>query len=382
MRLRKLLWCCYDRGMHRFSRRFIGLCFVLATAWACAASSDIAEDDGACSIGAEQCQCTQGGVCDPGLECLSGLCVDPSSSSAGQGGATSNVGSGASGAGTTVGAGPSSGAGGDCAKEGCQAIDVLFAIDHSGSMSEEINALAASQAFTNVVNELAAVNCGDIAYRIGVTDDNTPQFVTPGAWGGTEPWFDSKTLNKMQIAQAFNGAGSQLFAGPETPVGCEHVLSNATTLLENDATGFVRENALLVLVLISDVDDYGAYDQVGGHSCGSIGCLAPAPALSELHQKLLTIKKGNAKGLAAIVVAGPKVNMGSNFCGQPCSCPGGSGDCGAFWGERLYSFTTLLNPNNAVTADICGGPAEVPTAIKLAFEGNIDLACKDFEPPK
>lgn len=31
-----------------------------------------------CPVGSEGCPCTVGGVCDPGLECLSNVCVDPS----------------------------------------------------------------------------------------------------------------------------------------------------------------------------------------------------------------------------------------------------------------------------------------------------------------
>ena len=38
------------------------------------------EDDGECTIGSEGCPCTEGGVCDPGLQCLSNICVDATGS--------------------------------------------------------------------------------------------------------------------------------------------------------------------------------------------------------------------------------------------------------------------------------------------------------------
>jgi len=368
--------------MHRFSHSFIGLCFVLATAAACAASSGNAEDDGECAIGAELCQCTQGGVCDPGLQCLSGICVDPSSSSAGQGGATSNVGSGASGAGTTVGAGPSSGAGGDCAKEGCQAIDVLFALDHSASMQAEVGALAATQAFTAVIDALAAVNCGDIDYRVGLVDDNTPSFVTPNGWPGPSPWFDSLQLTKSEFTTSFTAAAQAIFNQPETSAGCEHVLSNATSLLTSDNSGFVRDEALLVLVLVTDVDDYGAYDQISGNSC-NLGCSTPPTNLSTVHSQLLGLKANNDKALAAIVVAGdPSVSAGVNFRGQPGSCGCNQIDCDVFHATRLYQFAGMLAGSNGMTANLCNGPTTIPEAVKSAFASNIDLACKEFEPPK
>jgi hypothetical protein len=40
--------------------------------------NDASESEtGECAIGTELCPCTPGGSCDPGLECLSDLCVDP-----------------------------------------------------------------------------------------------------------------------------------------------------------------------------------------------------------------------------------------------------------------------------------------------------------------
>jgi hypothetical protein len=35
------------------------------------------DPDGGCNIGSEGCPCTMGGGCDPGLECISDVCVEP-----------------------------------------------------------------------------------------------------------------------------------------------------------------------------------------------------------------------------------------------------------------------------------------------------------------
>ena len=266
--------------------------------------------------------------------------------------------------------------------KGCKAIDVLFALDHSGSMTEEIGALGATQAFTAVVDALAAVNCGDIDFRVGLTDDFTPAFVTPSGWQGASPWFDSKQLSKSELVTSFNAAASQIFNQPSTPAGCEHVLSNAASLLTSDNTGFVRDEALLVLVLVTDVDDYGAYDQVSGNAC-NLGCTMTPTNLMTVHSDLLGVKSNDDKALAAIVVAGdPSVNGGQNLCGQPGSCGCNGLDCGVFHATRLYQFAGMLAGSNGVTANICNGPQTVPDAIKNAFSGNIDLACQQFEPPK
>lgn len=69
-----------------------------------------------------------------------------------------------------------------------------------------------------------------------------------------------------------------------------------------------------------------------------------------------------------------------NFCGQPGSCGCAGFDCGVFHATRLYAFTQLLGANG-FSADICGGPQAVPTAVKTALTESIDLACMKFNPP-
>src|SRR5687768_12541468 len=131
---------------------------ILVALWAfaavsggCTAGGDTDEDGASCTVGAEGCVCTEGGACDPGLQCLSERCVDPG----GGGGNGGNGGNGNGGTGND-----------DCVPgEGCQAVDVLFALDSSGSMDPENSALAATQAFTAVANTIAGINCGQIEYR-------------------------------------------------------------------------------------------------------------------------------------------------------------------------------------------------------------------------
>lgn len=361
--------------MTRTTRILLALTVLLG--WHGCATSSGSETETNCSVGSEGCTCTNGGACDTGLECLSNLCVNPDPNVGGAGGSGANIGGGFSNTG--------GGGGNDCAQDGCKKLDVLFAIDHSASMTDEINALVATQAFTAVIDQLAAVNCGDIDFRIGVTDDNNPTFIVPGGFSGSNPWFDSNEQPVATIATEFATIPSALFGGSPTPTGCEHVLTNATALLESDTTGFVRDDALLVLILVSDVDDYGEYDQ-GIVDCGILGqqpgCMTPPPPLNTLHADLLGLKNGDDKGLAAIVVAGdPTINAGVNFCSQPASCCGPLDCDGAFHADRLWAFAGLMNGSNGFVANVCNGPTSVPMAIQQAFANNIDLACKGFEPP-
>ncbi len=353
-----------------------------------------------CKVGAESCPCTGGGGCDPGLTCLSDTCVDENSQATGfastedeeEGSASSSSSSSAST--DTSSSGESTDStetttgpildsmetgtdGGACNIDGCSAIDVLFAIDGSGSMSEEINALVASQAFNRVVEALEEVNCDDIEYRIGVTNDNSPNFITGLSWAGANPWFDSTEMSSAEIQAAFSEAAPRV-APSGVPVGCEHVLTNASQLLVGDTTGFLRTDALLLLVLITDVDDYGAYDNSMGNTCG-LGCTVTPQAVSDLYDNFVTLKGGDEKGVAAIVVAGdPNANGGQNFCGQPRSC---GAPIEGYHATRLYDFASMLYMNNGATSNVCNGPQMVPTAIETALRDNIDLACQGFVPP-
>jgi hypothetical protein len=356
--------------------RIVALSVVALTAVmiaSCAASGGGETEETDCNVGEETCSCNSSGECFPGLQCLSGVCVNPNP-----------TGTGGNGGG---GGAFSTGAGMNCAT-GCSKLDVLFAIDHSMSMAEEISALAAVQAFTDVVNTLSNVNCGQIDFRIGLTDDNDRGFITGAGFSGSNPWFDSNELPIDAIASAFGAAANSLLSGPATPTGCEHVLTSAVNLLNNDSTGFVRPDALLVLILISDVDDYGIYDQ-GTVQCQLIGpqqgCTTPQTDVNNMHAQMLAIKDMDPNGLASIVVAGdPAFTEGFNICNQPASCCGAGGiDCDqAFHATRLYQWTGLMAGMNGIGGNICGGAGAVPTLVKSAFENNIDLACKGFDPPK
>lgn len=341
-------------------------CLAFALVKGCAASGDKPEDDGGCTIGSERCACTQGGACDPGLECLSGICVDPTPGTGGTGTGGNGPGPSSSGA----------GAGMPCL-QGCAAVDVVFALDSSASMISKNQALAASGAFQQVVQALATMNCGTIDYRIGVTDDNDRGWTVPPGWTGANPWFESAALGENEIVLAFSGAANAIVnGGQSTPLGCEHVLTSTVTLLSGDTTGFLRTGALLVLVLVTDVDDYGAYDQLGGNSCG-LGCSTPPTPVASLYNTLVTLKGSDPAAVGTIIVAGdPAMNGGPNPCGQPQSCNE------IFHSTRLWQFAGSMMGMNGYTASLCAGPTSVPTAVQAAFEGNIDLACQQFMPPE
>ena len=319
----------------------------------------------ACATGAEGCACTEGGACDTGLICLSDTCVDENSGNSSLGSDSSSTDDeSASSTSTTSSSDTNADAtesnssdttsddsttsttnddsttsttnddsssddststgpllditttgsdDGDCNMQGCSKVDMIFAIDGSGSMAEEINALSNSSAFNSIVSALELLNCGDIDYRIGVTNDASPSFITGPGWNGSDPWFDSIDISATEIQSAFSSAAPQV-APSGVGVGCEHVLTNTSQLLISDTTGFLRSDALLVIVLITDVDDYGAYDQASGNNCG-IGCSTSGAPVADLYGNFLTLKGDDPAAVSTIVVAGdPTVDGGVNFC--------------------------------------------------------------------
>lgn len=374
------------------------------TGWACSADSDA----NGCPVGSLDCACTQGAGCDLDYKCVEGFCKDivaPGTSSAegnespddgsdtpsaDEGTSASTTASESGGSTMSVddtGSGPKLDVGNaeetgpqPCMETGCRQIDLLFAIDGTASMIEEIQALAAVNAFSQIVATLSEINCGDIEYRIGLTNDNDAGFL--GAGAGGNPWFDSGEMSEAEVAAAFNAATAGLSNG--TAGGCEHVLASSHDLLQGDTTGFLRDDALLVIVLITDVDDHGYYDQVGfGGLCDLFLCQETPNDITGMYDSLVAMKGGDPEAVATIVVAGdPRVQQGANSCGQPATCCGvGLGECaGAHHAPRLWDFAGMQVANNGVTLNICDGAAQIPDAIEAALGTNIDLACQEFEP--
>ncbi|NVB42322.1 hypothetical protein G6O69_31155 [Pseudenhygromyxa sp. WMMC2535] len=341
-----------------------------------------------CPVGAEGCACTGGGGCDLGLTCLSMTCVNAGPNAVDDAGddvgdededegENSSDDSSSDTEGATTGPKLDSmqdGDEGEPCDSGCKKVDMLFALDGSLSMIEEINALKATSAFLGIVETLEALNCGGIEYRIGVTGDDDNGWVVPNGWSDQNPWFDSETYSPSEIATHFQNAATIVGNSGGAALGCEHVLTTALNLLGNDDSQFMRDDALLVLVFMSDVDDYGEYDQLGGNTCG-VGCNFGGQQVSVLYDTLVALKDGDPAGVSTIVIAGdPSVDAGENICGQPQSC------ASAFHADRLYEFAGLQTGTNGFTADICSGANSVPQAVQAALTDNIDLACQEFTP--
>jgi hypothetical protein len=120
-----------------------------------------------------------------------------------------------------------------------------------------------------------------------------------------------------------------------------------------------------------------------GGPCDGFLCAEAFEPVEDILGDLVTLKGGDAAGVAAVVIAGdPGVTEGMNLCEQPATCCGvGMGECAqALHGTRLWDFAAMLPGTNGVTVDICQGAEQLPAAIETALGTNIDLACQTFEP--
>ncbi len=129
--------------------------------------------------------------------------------------------------------------------QGSRAVDVLFVVDDSSSMAHEQDRLRES--FDEFVGWLAQE---DVSYHLGITTTS----VTTGVGGflvGDPAWVDESTPNGLEqfLQNANVGLGGS---------GVEQGMEAAYKLLAiemTEETGFLRDDAKLSIVFLSDEDD-------------------------------------------------------------------------------------------------------------------------------
>jgi hypothetical protein len=180
------------------------------------------------------------------------------SGSSGSGSGASN--GGASNGGASNGGG-GNGGGGDLAGEAaCKHVDLVIAVDGSSSMTEELEAMRTNvfPAFADRLRELGA-ELDD--FRVATLDAcPTPSnFHTRGAQGecnfsGGQSWIDSSSA-AMDAEFACVG---DIFLGDQECSGendDEQPATSVITALEDGNGGFRRDDALLIVLAITDEDE-------------------------------------------------------------------------------------------------------------------------------
>jgi len=286
------------------------------------------------------------------------------------------------------------GGGGATTPQQCNQIDLVFVIDDSGSMGEEQDNLRANfPGFISVIDDYQTDSGEPLDYRIAVTTSGrdlhytvaTPEVCVPGI-GCVDPpdvesrengdngefkqkcdmsrrWIERGDAN---VTDTFSCAARVGTGGPsiEMPL---YTTELALTERMNDGSngGFLRENALLALVILSDEDDCSRTDN--DFTVESDSCQPEWPEnvpIDHFTETLDTIK-GDRGRWAAAVIAGP----------GPGSCH--SDDFGdALNARRLQQFVTATG-TNAVFSSICQG--DLTSALSDALE-TFSAACEAFPP--
>jgi len=271
-------------------------------------------------------------------------------------------------------------------QEACAKMDLLFIIDNSGSMEEEQGNLGANfPKFIQLLDDFKT-SAGDILdYRIGVTTtgrtatysaqlpgfppvppitevgDNGKLRYLPDC-GMQQPWINRPDPNVSStfacVAQVgTNGPGYEMQLGAiKTSMG--------DRIADGVNAGFLREAALLAVIILTDENDCSREDDNFTISPFDVCDEAIDPNIKPVQSYLdfLDALKGGRNRWAATVIAAP----------GPGSCSSNFGD--AAEAVRLKKFTDLAG-NQAVFSSICAG--DLTQALGTAMT-KFTAACESF----
>jgi hypothetical protein len=240
---------------------------------------------------------------------------------------------------------------------GCQAIDVLFVIDNSGSMGQEQTNLIA-----NFPQFISVLDASDLDYRVAVTTTgrdynynmstplgNLPQSIDGGDNGAmlktpamTKRWID-------KVDPDVSGTFSQLANVGVTGPSDEMPLSAMRDAFEERMTdgtnqGFHRPDALLAIVFLTDEEDC-SYEQSVSLGFAQSLCSAQMEPVAN-YVSFLDQYAGNRTRWAVAAIAGP----------GPGSCSSDFGN--AQEAARLKEFVQLTG-TNATMSSICDGDLSI-----------------------
>ncbi len=244
--------------------------------------------------------------------------------------------------------------------EPCTAVDILFVVDNSEPMLEEQMRLrAAANNFVTMVQGAILTLTSDINIGVVTTDDEL--LVTanevPCMYEGANNWMVSSSLTlatELECALTLGVAGSPNERPMDMLLGS---LSDENLAPGGPHNGFLREEALLVVVLVTNEEDEFEKDT----SWGSAG--DPPEWVASLADR----KGGHTNNVVVLSLLGIEP---PNACDLPWN-----GTDGAQSAPRLAEFTESF-PQGAV-GDIC--EQEYATFL-LGVVPGVAGACANFIP--
>jgi hypothetical protein len=264
----------------------------------------------------------------------------------------------------------------------CDKMDILFVIDNSGSMGQEQDNLAAN--FPHFISVLESFTNADgdlIDYHVGVTTTGVSksyQTQTIPGWpnlsqsqSGDDGQLQAKPACNMtnrwlargeaDVASKFSCAASVGTSGPATEMPLEGLRLALTDRMADGANaGFLRDDALLAVVILTDEDDCSRSDNHFTLALGESLCGAPTPVAS--YVAAIDDVMGDRDRWAAAIIAGV----------GPGSCSSDLGN--AQEATRLLDFAAQVGPN-AITSSICEGDLATPLSQAMAV---FQQACNDI----
>ncbi len=287
--------------------------------------------------------------------------------SAGNGNGNGSSGNGSLGANDDVDAGDPAGTG------GCEKMDIVFVIDDSGSMGEEQENLATNfPKFVSVLDSTTTSSGTPLDYRVAVTTTGKSYRVMlpfglsddekgdDGAFrnncGGSQRW-----LEKAEAAASFPCRAKVGTGGPseEMPLECMK-LALKDRIADGTNAGFLRDDALLAVVFLTDEDDCSfsatTLDEGFGDLCeDNAGAEKPESYVTFLDE----LKKDRGRWATAVIAG--KTDCQSSF--------GNAAEA-----KRLDQFVTATG-KNAVFSSICDGDLSKSLEAAIAKFGE---ACRSF----
>lgn len=284
----------------------------------------------------------------------------------------------------------------DAAPGACDKMDILFVIDNSGSMDQEQDNLAANfPMFAQLIEDYTNSAGMQLDYHVGVTttdrDYSSIQIIPgnpptnfPGSSGtgnngklltkGTGPdcgmprkWLqrgDQDVVGKFSCIAKQGTSGSP----DEMPLDAMKLalVDRMADTGPNGNSGFLRPDALLAIVFLTDEEDCSLYDPsvTYNFNLGPFCSVAPLGAVEKFVQAVDQVKGGERGRWAVAAIAGPGPGK--------CSSPYG----GADEATRLKQFTQMVG-NNAVFSSICD--ANLAGSLTAAFD-KFSAACESFPP--
>lgn len=273
----------------------------------------------------------------------------------------------------------------------CNKMDILFVVDNSGSMGEEQMNLAANfPMFATLIDTYTNSAGQTLDYHVALTTtDRTftenaeliPGFPIPTPHEGNDGKFQTGTGCSFPAGRRYLQKGDSLasilpcvanvgIGGDASEMPLEATkLALIDRIQDGYNSGFLREDALLAIVMITDENDCS----VPGNNITS-----PPPNINNPEEPLCTLAvpvsgyisaldnlKGGERGRWAVaVIAGPGPGECTSSFGSAAEC------------TRLKDFVQMSG-QNAVFSSICDG--NLAMSLQQAFE-TFGEACEEFPP--